>query len=106
MVGLLLNQSGLTIKWIAPISFSAAIFFNYILQKLWVFQDLRPITDSLPKFFTMTLVGYAINSFLLNELIPHFSLPEAQLLTALTIVISNLLFSFLWVFAIRTKDNL
>lgn len=95
----------MTIKWIALISFSAAIIVNYILQKLWVFQDARPVIDSLPKFFTMTLVGYAINSFLLNELIPNYSLPVAQLFTASTIVISNALFSFLWVFAIHTKDN-
>jgi putative flippase GtrA len=102
---MLLNQSGMAIKWTALLSFSSAIIVNYILQKLWVFEDMRPVIDSLPKFFTMTLVGYAINSFLLNELSPKFSLPVAQTFTASAIIISNALFSFLWVFAINTKNN-
>lgn len=95
----------MVVKWMAPISFSAAITVNYILQKIWVFQDTRPVINSLPKFFTMTLVGYTINSLLLHALIPDFPLPVAQLIAASTIVISNALFSFLWVFATHSKVN-
>lgn len=105
-VGNTLIQFGISINWMAIISFTAAIAFSYILQKTWVFQDSRPAFKSLPKFLVMTLIGYVINSYVLNELIPQLPIPVAQLIAASAVVISNALFSFCWIFAIHSKDSI
>lgn len=105
IVGTSLDRLGVSIMWLAPLSFTAAVVVNYILQKMWVFQDSRPVFASLPKFFVMTLVGYLTNSLVLSASISHFSLPVAQLLAASTVVILNALFLFLWVFALNSHTS-
>lgn len=104
--GTALYRSGVSINWVATLSFTAAVAVNYVLQKMWVFQDSRPVIASLPKYFVMTLVGYVTNSFVLNASISQLPLPAAQLIAASAVVISNALFSFLWVFTIKTERTL
>ncbi len=106
IAGAALYRSGVSINWVATLSFTAAVAVNYVLQKMWVFQDSRSVIASLPKYFVMTLVGYVTNFFALNASISQLPLPVAQLFAASAVVISNALFSFLWVFAIKSERRL
>lgn len=103
-VGVALDRAGVMILWLAPIAFSAAVTVNYILQKMWVFKDRRPVISSLPKFFVMTLVGFITNSVILGVAVSQLPLVLAQLLAASVVVLSNALFSFLWVFSTKEKS--
>jgi putative flippase GtrA len=106
IAGAVLYRLDFSINWVATLSFTAAVAVNYVLQKMWVFQDSRPVIASLPKYFIMILVGYVTNGFALNASISQFPLPVAQLLAASAVVISNALFLFLWVFAIKSERKL
>lgn len=107
IAGNALYKTGFSINVVATFSFTAAVAINYALQKIWVFQDSRPVVVSLPKYFIMTLVGYLTNSLVLNSSISQlFSLPVAQLIAASAVVVSNALFSFLWVFAVKAERKI
>lgn len=101
-VGQALARAGFAMSAVAILSFTAAVAFNYGVQKLWVFRDARPVHQSLPKFLVATAIGYAINVAVLMAL-ATLPLVVAQLLAAAAVVMSNALFSFLWTFAGRTR---
>ena len=99
LAGQALVAAGATATAIAALSFLSAIAFNYILQKAWVFADVRPVAASLPKYTVMTALGFVINIVALRLLVPVMPLVAAQLASATLVVLSNALFAFLWVFA-------
>ena len=90
--------------WQASLPFVVAVAFNYVLQRVWVFEDSRPIASSLPKYGIMIVIGYVINLLALIALSPRLPLMVAQLTAAALVVISNAFFSFLWVF-LSDKGN-
>jgi putative flippase GtrA len=98
LAGQALAAAGATATAIATLSFLAAIAFNYILQKIWVFADVRPVAASLPKYTVMTALGFVINIVAFRLLAPVMPLVAAQLASATLVVLSNALFAFLWVF--------
>lgn len=97
-VGELLQNASIRLSILAPVAFTAAITFNYLLQRIWVFADERPLAQSFPRYFLMICVGYLINSVVLMTLAPWVPLSIAQLLAVVLIVVSNALFSFFFVF--------
>lgn len=99
LAGFLLDELEVPLVWLAPIAFTVAVSVNYVLQKIWVFKDSRPTISSLPKFFFMVSIGYFINSFVLIALASEMPLVLAQILAAFTVILTNALFSFLWVFS-------
>lgn len=106
VVGALLQVTGATVVWLAPVAFAVAVAVNYILQRVWVFADPRPVGASLPKYTLMVAVGGAVNSYVLIALAPRMPLLWAQLLAATLVVLSNALFSFLWTFRTQRIGNL
>ena len=98
LAGFLLDELEVPLVWLAPIAFTVAVSANYVLQKIWVFKDNRPVVSSLPKFFFMISVGYFVNSFMLATLAPKMSLILAQIPAAFAVILTNALFAFLWVF--------
>lgn len=99
--GAVLNASGLSIRWIAPLAFGAAILFNYVMQRQWVFSDARPVSASLPKYVIMILTGFIINSVVIETVATQAPLVIAQVIAAVFVIAANALFLFLWVFAVR-----
>ncbi|NPC55459.1 GtrA family protein [Caenimonas soli] len=91
----------LPLIWQASLPFIAAVAFNYVLQRVWVFEDSRPTASSLPKYGVMIVIGYVINLLALVALSPRMPLVMAQLTAATLVVISNAFFSFFWVFLTR-----
>jgi putative flippase GtrA len=105
LAGQALAAAGATATAIAALSFLAAIAFNYVLQKVWVFADVRPIAASLPKYTVMTALGFVINIVAIRLLVPVMPLVAAQLASAALVVLSNALFAFLWVFAAKSYSS-
>ena len=103
--GHLLLRAEVSLPVLAPIAFTVAIVFNYLLQRAWVFDDSRPVSGSLPKYLRMVLVGYVINSIVLLTLVPSLSLSLAQFVAVVLVIISNGLFSFLYVFSVKVRGN-
>lgn len=91
----------LPLIWQASLPFIAAVAFNYVLQRAWVFGDSRPTAASLPKYGIMIVIGYVINVLALFALSPRMPLVLAQLTAAALVVVSNVFFSFCWVFVMR-----
>jgi putative flippase GtrA len=93
--------------WEATLPFAAAVIFNYLSQRSWVFADSRPMSSSLLKYALMIAMGYTINYFALLALLPRMPLHLAQLTAVVLVVLSNAVFSFSWVFpgsgAVRTR---
>lgn len=100
-VGQLLLRTGVRLSILAPTAFTAAIVFNYLMQRVWVFDDRRPLGTTLPKYLIMICVGYVLNSVVLIALVPSISLSMAQFVSVILVVMSNALFSFLYVFSMK-----
>ena len=45
----------------ASLSFIAAVINNFTFNRLWTFQDTRPIAELFPKFLAVSLIGLALN---------------------------------------------
>ena len=97
-IGEVIHRLDMPLFWRAPLPFAAAVAANYLLQRAWVFQDLRPTSASLPKFLVMIAVGYAINFLALFAFLPRMPLLLAELTAVVLVVLSNAVFSFWWVF--------
>lgn len=102
--GAILQLAGLPINLLALSAFTVAVAVNYLMQRAWVFLDSRPFTDSLPRYSFMISIGYVINSVTLILLAPFMPLLLAQSVAIILVVISNAIFSFLWVFSRRLGD--
>lgn len=100
-VGQLLLRAGVRLSILAPTAFTAAIVFNYLMQRVWVFDDRRPLGTTLPKYLIMICVGYVLNSVVLIALVPSIPLSMAQFVSVILVVMSNALFSFLYVFSMK-----
>lgn len=105
-IGALLQITGVNVAILAPIAFAITVTVNYLLQRIWVFADSRPISASLPKYALMVTTGFALNSYTLITLSSHMTLLLAQLIAAALVVFSNILFSFLWTFRTTKTGNL
>lgn len=99
--GEVMHELAWPLFWQASLPFIAAVAFNYVLQRVWVFEDSRPTSSSLPKYGIMIVIGYVINLLALVALSPRMPLVAAQLTAATLVVISNACFSFFWVFLTR-----
>lgn len=97
-VGTTLQFFGLSINLLAFFSFTAAVIVNYIMQRLWVFVDSRPLAESLPRYICMVGIGYCMNGLTLMLLTPSASLLLAQFVALILIIASNAALSFWWVF--------
>jgi putative flippase GtrA len=97
-LGEILHRLNAQLFWQASVPFLAAVTFNYLLQRGWVFDDSRPAVASLPKYVVMIVIGYLINFAAFVTLSPQMPLVAAQLIAAVLVVISNAVFSFSWVF--------
>lgn len=104
-VGQGLHRVAMTAFWQGSLSFSAAVTFNYLLQRLWVFRDPRPTASSLPKYVVMISIGYVINGLCLIALYPSVPLLMAQLAAALLVILANAALSFSWVFLKRNDSD-
>jgi len=95
--GEVVHGLALPLIWQMSLPFIAAVGFNYVLQRAWVFEDSRPTSSSLPRYGVMIAVGYVIN---VAALIAFSRMPlvVAQLAAAVLVVASNAVFSFCWVF--------
>lgn len=102
--GEVVHRFALPLIWQASLPFIAAVAFNYVLQRVWVFEDPRPTASSLPKYGIMIVIGYVINLLALVAFSPRMPLIVAQLTAAALVVISNAFFSFFWVF-LTDKGN-
>lgn len=99
--GAILQLAGLPMNLLALTAFTVAVAVNYLMQRAWVFSDSRPFTSSLPRYFFMISIGYAINSLTITLLTPFMPLLLAQSAAIILVVISNAIFAFLWVFSRR-----
>ena len=97
--GTIMKFYGVHISLLASISFVAAVTFNYIMQKAWVFKDVNYAKGRLQKYIFMICTGYVVNITSLILMSPHTSLFFAQISAVVLVVISNALFSFFWVFS-------
>lgn len=104
-LGQLLHHSGLSVPWQASLSFIAAVAFNYLLQRSWVFEDSRSARDSLPKYVLMIAVGYAINLATLFAISYAVPLLAAQLAAVVLVVLWNAALSFCWVFLADARSR-
>lgn len=100
-VGAILQLVGLSINQLALLAFTAAVTVNFLMQRSWVFSDSKSFRDSLPRYIIMISIGYVINSLTLILLNPLMPLLFAQFTALILVVISNAIFSFLWVFSRR-----
>lgn len=105
LLGQLLHRLGVTLLWQACVSFLGAVAVNYVLQKTWVFEDRRPVTHTLPRYFVMIAFGAAINLAALAVLSLRWPLLLAQLAAVVLVVGWNALLSFCWVFLARTRTG-
>ena len=101
--GAMMQSYGVPISLLALISFSVAIAINYIMQKAWVFKNVDYDKGSLQKYIFMICLGYFINIISLIVVTPYTSLFLAQMSAVVLVVISNALFSFLWIFSPKEK---
>lgn len=101
--GAIMQFYGMPISLLASLSFVIAITVNYIMQKVWVFKNVDYDKGSLQKYFFMICAGYFVNIISLIVMTPHVSLILAQTSAVVLVVISNALFSFLWVFSPKEK---
>ena len=101
--GSVMQSYGVPISLLASISFTLAITINYIMQKAWVFKNVDYDKGSLQKYIFMICSGYLINIISLILMTPFTSLFLAQMSAVVLVVISNGLFSFLWIFAPKEK---
>lgn len=104
-LGQLLHHAGLSVPWQASLSFITAVAFNYLVQRSWVFDDSRPVRDSLPRYVLMIAVGYAINLAALFSLSPAVPLLAAQLAAVFLVVCWNAALSFCWVFLAEARSQ-
>lgn len=103
-VGSGLRWVGASVGVLGALAFAVAVAMNYLLQRVWVFSDSRPVIASLPKYVVMVAVGYALNNYVLTALILEMPLIWAQCAAALAVVASNAGLSFLWIFS-TARDN-
>lgn len=101
--GAMMQSYGVPISLLASISFSVAITINYIMQKAWVFKNVDYDKRSLQKYIFMICFGYFISIISLIVMAPFTSLFLAQMSAVVLVVISNALFSFLWIFSPKEK---
>lgn len=101
--GAMMQSYGLPISLMASISFSVAITINYIMQKAWVFKNVDYDKGGLQKYIFMICFGYFINIISLIVMTPYTSLFFSQMIAVVLVVISNALFSFLWIFSPKEK---
>lgn len=93
-----------SVLWQASLSFAIAVAVNYVLQRIWVFEDSTPISSSLSRYVAMVVIGFLINLLALTALSPVMPLLAAQLAAVVLVVASNGLLSFAWVF-VQRHDN-
>jgi putative flippase GtrA len=82
--------------------FLAAVFSNYLLNRLWTFEDHNPdMVQQFMKFFGIAVVGLAINSFIIYQLTEkkqrmHFYTAKAAatLLVTFWNFFGNMIFTF------------
>jgi len=98
LLGGLMHRLHTPLFWEASLPFAAAVIFNYLSQRSWVFADARPVASSLRKYALMIAAGCGINYFALLALLPRMPLALAQFTAVLLVILSNAVFSFSWVF--------
>jgi putative flippase GtrA len=103
-VGHVVRRLELPLPWQASLAFMAAVTFNYLLQRAWVFEDARPARSSLPKYAVMITVGYMINLAALTAFAPRMPLLLAQLTAVILVVAWNAALSFSWVFLAGSRN--
>lgn len=97
-LGRLMHSLEAPLFWEASLPFVAAVAFNYLTQRGWVFEDSRPAAASLPKYLVMIGIGFVINLLALLAFSERMPLLLAQLMAVVLVVASNAIFAFAWVF--------
>jgi putative flippase GtrA len=84
----------------STIGFVASIAVSYLLQRRWVFHSQVPNRLAVPRFLTVTAVGFALNASILwigtEVLEVHYA--PVQLVALVAIPVSNYLLNSLWTF--------
>ena len=80
--------------------FVVSVFTNYYLNRWWTFRSGNPVTQELPKFFTVSVVAYAGNLtvFWLCHAQLSLSLLVSQLVAIAAVMPVNFVANKLWSF--------
>lgn len=100
MTALLVEVAGLRPVFASTIGFVASIAVSFLLQRGWVFRSQVPNRLAVPRFLTVTAVGFALNASILwigtEVLEVHYA--PVQLVALVAIPVSNYLLNSLWTF--------
>jgi putative flippase GtrA len=100
MTALLVEVAGLRPVFASTIGFVASIAVSFLLQRGWVFRSQVPNRLAVPRFLTVTAVGFALNASILwigtEVLEAHYA--PVQLVALVAIPVSNYLLNSLWTF--------
>lgn len=96
----LVEVAGLRPVIASTIGFVASIVVSYLLQRRWVFNS--PVSNRLavPRFLTVTAIGFLLNASILwvgTEMLDIHYAP-VQLVALVAIPVSNYLLNSLWTF--------
>jgi putative flippase GtrA len=84
----------------STIGFVASIAVSYLLQRRWVFRSQVANRLAIPRFLTVTAVGFLLNASILwigtEVLDVHYA--PVQLVALVAIPVSNYLLNSLWTF--------
>lgn len=84
----------------STIGFVASIVVSYVLQRRWVFHSQVSNRLAVPRFLTVTAIGFLLNATILwvgTEMLDVHYAP-VQLVALVAIPVSNYLLNSLWTF--------
>jgi putative flippase GtrA len=100
LTALLVEAAGTRPVVASTIGFVASIAVSYLLQRRFVFHSQVPNRLAVPRFLTVTAVGFVLNASIVwvGTEVLHVHYAPVQLVALVAIPVSNYLLNSLWTF--------